>query len=558
MRLSILLFTCLITTVGSPVFGQVSNGNIHFELQFEEFWSNADGDDIFAGQDEPTMYVQVYTSSLGWDYDFCKAWSCDVPCTSSSDLYYWQTFSPYTETIDLFVQAWESDNSEQCTWYSNDDLYEEGYASLDNTQVTQQVKTLTWASTFGAGNSAWVFDANLDNYDMKLKGIWGYTNGNNYITALNFGTIAPNSSKFHVNANRSTITGLHLPAPETIGYSNFDGNQGADVIYKFTLNQSANVTISTDDGVTNYDSYLRLYDINQDQIDFNDDLPTCSGCASEINRNLCAGTYYVLVEGYNGDEGDFKLTVSTSTVGSISTNWGAIDTECLNNSGSAGVSATGGVPPYTYNWSNGATGSDISGLGEGTYTATITDACGNTATQSVTIENTDQSAPQMYCQNFAIEVSSGQPVEVFPSDIDNGSSDYCGIDYFTLSQTIFTTSDAGTNTVTLTGYDVLGNSASCSATVTVNVNTATTTIDGLDEWKVFPNPNNGIFQLNLEVYNLNANSYLTITDLFGRQVLQQPARNGNQRFDLSQAAPGVYLLQLHHNGSVQTERILVQ
>jgi len=42
--------------------------------------------------------------------------------------------------------------------------------------------------------------------------------------------------------------------------------------------------------------------------------------------------------------------------------------------GSASVMASGGVPPYTYLWSSGATSSTIEGVFAGTYTVTVTDS----------------------------------------------------------------------------------------------------------------------------------------------------------------------------------------
>ena len=52
-------------------------------------------------------------------------------------------------------------------------------------------------------------------------------------------------------------------------------------------------------------------------------------------------------------------------------------------------------------------------------------------------------------------------------DIDNGSSDACGIASLSLSQTDFDCSHVGTNQVILTVTDVNGNQSTATATVTV-------------------------------------------------------------------------------------------
>ncbi len=55
------------------------------------------------------------------------------------------------------------------------------------------------------------------------------------------------------------------------------------------------------------------------------------------------------------------------------------------NTGSATAGATGGTPPYMYNWSNGGSGATINNLVAGTYVVTVTDNTSTTATASVTI-----------------------------------------------------------------------------------------------------------------------------------------------------------------------------
>ncbi|MGQ0826761.1 MAG: choice-of-anchor L domain-containing protein [Bacteroidota bacterium] len=53
--------------------------------------------------------------------------------------------------------------------------------------------------------------------------------------------------------------------------------------------------------------------------------------------------------------------------------------------GTAGVTPSGGVPPYTYSWSNGSAGSSLSGLCAGLYSVTVSDAAGCTKSTSITI-----------------------------------------------------------------------------------------------------------------------------------------------------------------------------
>ncbi|MBK9256379.1 MAG: T9SS type A sorting domain-containing protein [Saprospiraceae bacterium] len=70
----------------------------------------------------------------------------------------------------------------------------------------------------------------------------------------------------------------------------------------------------------------------------------------------------------------------------IQLNGSSTNESCFGcNNGTATVSVTGGADPVTFNWSNGASGSQIVNLTQGTYTVTATDANGCTASAAFNV-----------------------------------------------------------------------------------------------------------------------------------------------------------------------------
>jgi hypothetical protein len=76
-----------------------------------------------------------------------------------------------------------------------------------------------------------------------------------------------------------------------------------------------------------------------------------------------------------GDIGPCSIPIDVAAV---------VTDETLGNDAAVDITATGGTPPYTYSWDNGATTEDLDSLTAGAYTVTITDANGCTATDTQT------------------------------------------------------------------------------------------------------------------------------------------------------------------------------
>ena len=110
-------------------------------------------------------------------------------------------------------------------------------------------------------------------------------------------------------------------------------------------------------------------------------------------------------------------------------------------------------------------------VGSNSVVLTVNDVNGNSSTCTATVTVEDNVAPSMLCKNDTIQLSAGGIATISPSDVDNGSSDACGIATLSVSPDSFTCANVGSNVVTLSAVDVNGNGGSCTATVFVEDNT---------------------------------------------------------------------------------------
>ncbi|MEZ4987173.1 MAG: SprB repeat-containing protein [Saprospiraceae bacterium] len=108
-----------------------------------------------------------------------------------------------------------------------------------------------------------------------------------------------------------------------------------------------------------------------------------NGASTPTIFNVPAGQYCVTVTDDNACGVPVCITVTPNapTV-SVSTN----NVTCYGgNNGSLVATPIGGIPPYTFQWSNGVVGATNAGLTAGTYTVTLTDGNGCTAVASGTV-----------------------------------------------------------------------------------------------------------------------------------------------------------------------------
>lgn len=101
--------------------------------------------------------------------------------------------------------------------------------------------------------------------------------------------------------------------------------------------------------------------------------------------NLYAGTYSVVVTDANTCTASASATITQPTT-MLTATTAVTNVSCFGGSnGSVTLNASGGVSPYTYNWTGGATTQTISNLAIGTYNVTFTDSAGCSATGTANI-----------------------------------------------------------------------------------------------------------------------------------------------------------------------------
>ena len=267
---------------------------------------------------------------------------------------------------------------------------------------------------------------------------------------------------------------------------------------------------------------------------------------------LAAGTYTVTVTDASG-------CISTASVNLSNPNAPLLfitsaDATCNGSTdGLASVSVTGGVSPFTYLWSSGATVAIVTNLGVGTYSITVTDANSCIAIASAIINGPPPFSvlstitnDMGSCDGSAnLSVSGGTPSYSFSWDNGQADSTATGL-------------CAGNYSVTIT--DVNG----CDTTVTVTVPDSTGV--GINEFIaengifVYPNPNEGVFELKINREELIIEDLkISIYNVLGEKIYETIINYPSQIITIQLEQPaGAYYLQLIENNQVMTKKIIVK
>ena len=243
------------------------------------------------------------------------------------------------------------------------------------------------------------------------------------------------------------------------------------------------------------------------------------------------------------------------------------------------LTVNGGIAPYTYNWSNGATTQNIKNVCVGSYLVTITDAAGCSKIESVDVDEPTSINGSMTGYNATSSNNCNGYININTVSGGSGSYSYSWSNGATTKNV--SSLCAGKYTVTVT--DTHGCTATGGLTLKTGGGVCTQSNSrgqndddgikvksGVNENEVspisttlYPNPSNGKFTLEFST-RYSGNLTIVLYDMAGNSVdvLYDAYMVENEisilKYDSDKLSRGVYTIAMTSNGKVTYERLIIQ
>ena len=283
-----------------------------------------------------------------------------------------------------------------------------------------------------------------------------------------------------------------------------------------------------------------------------------NAATTEDLSGISIGSYTLTVTDTSGCSAVKNFLVDT--VASLSLVSVSGDVTCINTlNGSIDLTVIGGVPPFTYAWSNGATTEDISGLAAGAYTVTVTDSVAQSAILTDSIGSnpihpdptvgpiSGAASVQAWTNyNYSVPVSNGSVFNwsAMGGSVTSAASNAASIQW-----------NAGpSGTLMVSETDVNGCMASDSLAVII-------LFVGVDETHenaiaIFPNPASEMIQVRLP--NGMESALIQLIDLKGSILKHQTSFVGTSSINVSDLPAGSYIMRLEVQEAVLHQTIIIQ
>jgi len=222
------------------------------------------------------------------------------------------------------------------------------------------------------------------------------------------------------------------------------------------------------------------------------------------------------------------------------------------NDGAISLSVSGGVEPYAYAWSNGATREDIFNLEAGSYAVIVSDANGCTATNSYSISA--PSTPIILNGTVANASASGVADGAIDLTVTGGTSPY----NYEWSNGALT---QDIDSITSGFYIVIVTDASGCETSQIFTVSFGSSVEASElanaEVRLYPNPAQTYTTVAVSGFGTNVIENVRVIDALGQLVYSVQANSDKVQLNTAELSAGLYLIQVEVAGQRITQKLNV-
>lgn len=396
---------------------------------------------------------------------------------------------------------------------------------VSNQAGTLQISNFNVTGTY-CGNNAGAIDITVTGGTAPYAYLW--SNGS---TSGDLDTIPSGTYTLTVTDN----TGCHI----TGSFSVVNQTNGLAVSYtsdnETCNNNSGSIDLTVSGGAAPYFTIWSNSDTSQDLTNLIAGIYTFT----VTDNSGCSQSGSVTIQNLQGD-----LFIITDDIQTDYCGWGY---------GAINISVQGGLPPFSYWWSNGSTFQDISNAVAGNYTLTVTDnnGCSDidyfeipySALATIT-DTVIQSTSCYTCSDGSIDITVNTGTSVTYLWSNSATTE----DIYNLTQ--------GSYSVTIT--DSYGCTLTDAFTVTYPLGSENA--DGFSEsFEVYPNPSKGLVTVSFKIKE-SSEILISVNNMLGESIYnseKQNVKSGTLKIDLSGVKDGIYIFSIKTGNHVITKRISI-
>jgi len=296
------------------------------------------------------------------------------------------------------------------------------------------------------------------------------TSNDGTATAAPSGGTAPYNYIWSNGATTATITGL---APGSYSVTITDAN-GCTTTGSYAINVQG-CTLGAQASVSDaacYGAASGTITLDLSNVTGNADITWNTGATTPTLENVAAGSYSAVIQDEAGCLTVVNVVVSQPEeiiLGTVE----SVKPLCpQDNTGSIVVTAEGGAGTFSYEWSNGQTGSSITDLTAGVYSVEISDGTGCSTVKDIILNSQDTEKPDLRLKTTELLIGQDGVAEVIFDLINDGSSDNCSGYTVSMVPEEFTCDQTGIQTIEVTLTDASGNKTTKTVDVSVVDKTA--------------------------------------------------------------------------------------